>query len=155
MADATTPEFTGPLVVGYDGRDESEVALDLALEEAGVRNVDVLVLVVAPLPIDTVNPLDPNEIGYSTLPEMTADGPVTVKPIVDAARRKLEASGVHGAVEWTFGSPASEIVRVADERDACAIVVGTHHHSALGRLFGTDVAASVMRHARRDVVVAR
>jgi nucleotide-binding universal stress UspA family protein len=155
MAEASTPAFDGPLVVGYDGRDESEVALDLALEEAGVRQVDVLVLVVAPLPVDAVNPLDPNEIGYSTLPEMTEDGPVTVKPIVEAARRKLAASAVRGTVEWTFGSPASEILRVADERDACAIVVGTHHHSALGRLLGADVAASVVRHAHRDVVVAR
>ena len=155
MGDETTPTSSGPLLVGYDGRDESELAFDLALQQARDRQVDILVLVVAPLPIDAVNPLDPNEIGYSTLPEMTADGPVTVKPIVDAARRKLEASGVHGAVEWTFGSPASEIVRVAEERDACAIVVGTHHHSALGRLFGTDVAASVVKHAHRDVVVAR
>ena len=58
-------------------------------------------------------------------------------------------------MEWSLGDPASEIVRIADEVDACAIVVGTHHHSALSRFFGGDVAASVVRHAHRDVVVAR
>ena len=48
-----------------------------------------------------------------------------------------------------------EILRVADEHEAAVIVVGTHHHSALSRLFGEDVAATVTRRAHCDVVVAR
>jgi nucleotide-binding universal stress UspA family protein len=56
---------------------------------------------------------------------------------------------------WGLGDPVSEILRVADERQAGAIVVGTHHHSALGRLFGTDTAADLVREAHCDVLVAR
>jgi nucleotide-binding universal stress UspA family protein len=145
----------GPLLVGYDGREESEVALDRALAEARRRGMRLVVLVVMGLPVDVVDPATPAGIGIGVFPEMTPDGPRDVQPIMAAARRKLASSGIEGHVEWTFGDPASEIVRVADELDAAAIVVGTHHHSALGRLLGTDIAASVVGQAHRDVVVVR
>ena len=79
---------------------------------------------------------------------------IAVKDVAEA-KRLLGESDVAGRVEWSLGSPADEIVRIAGECDAAAIVVGTHHHSALGRLFGADVAASVVRHAGRDVIVAQ
>ncbi len=145
----------GPIVVGYDGREESELALQRALSEAARRKLPVVVLIVGELPVDPVNPLEPGEPAFTSLMEITEDGPVTVKPIVDAARRVLAEAGVQGRVEWTLGDPASEIVRFADDCDATAIVVGTHHHSALGRLFGADIAAAVIRHAGRDVIVAQ
>jgi nucleotide-binding universal stress UspA family protein len=86
---------------------------------------------------------------------MTPDGPLEIRPIVLAARRKLAAARVDGTVEWAIGDPASEIIRTADEQGASAIVVGTHHHSALARMLGADIAATVVRHAHRDVVVAQ
>lgn len=144
----------GPLLVGYDGRHESELALDRALTEAELRHVPVLILVVAQIPIDAVNPVDPTDMGVGTFHLLTADGPIEIQPILAAARRKLEASGVEGTVTWSMGTPASEILRAADENDASAIVVGTHHHSALARFLGGDVAATVVRAARHDVIVA-
>jgi nucleotide-binding universal stress UspA family protein len=155
MGDATTEPSNGPLVVGYDGREESEIALDRALEEASQRHVSVLVLVVAQIPIDAVNPVDPTDMGLGTVHMMGPDGPIEIQPILAAARRKLEASGVQGKVIWAMGSPASEILRAADENDATAIVVGTHHHSAIARFLGGDVAATVVRAAHHDVIVAR
>ena len=54
---------------------------------------------------------------------------------------------------WAPGEPARRIVDVAKDRGASTIVVGHHHHSMLGRLFGTDVAADVRRTADCEVVV--
>ena len=146
-----------PLLVGYDGREESEIALAEAMSEARTRGVSLVVLVVAGLPPEVVDPVQPGGlgIGLTAFPEMTPDGPVDIQPIMERARQKLAASGIDGHVEWSIGDPAFEILRVADEVDACAIVVGTHHHSALERFFGGDIAKSVERHTHRDVVVAR
>jgi nucleotide-binding universal stress UspA family protein len=150
-------DAAAPLLVGYDGREESEIAFDEALAEARTRGVGLVVLVVAGLPPELVDPVQPGGMGMglAAFPEMTADGPVDIQPIMERARQKLAASGIDGHVEWSIGDPASEIMRVADEVDACAIVIGTHHHSALERFFGGDVAKSVLRHAHRDVVIAR
>lgn len=145
----------GPVVVGYDGRDESEIALDVAIREARTRLAGLVVIVVGSLPLAVGDPLDPYSIGAGGYLEMTPDGPLEIRPIVLAARRKLAAARVDGTVEWAIGDPASEIIRTADEQGASAIVVGTHHHSALARMLGADIAATVVRHAHRDVVVAQ
>jgi nucleotide-binding universal stress UspA family protein len=150
-------EAPAPLLVGYDGREESEVAFAEAVTEAKTRGVNLVVLVVAGLPPEVIDPVQPGGIGIglAAFPEMTPDGPIEIQPIIERAREKLAASGVDGRVEWSIGDPAAEILRVADEVDACAIVIGTHHHSALERFFGGDITKSVVRHAHRDVVVAR
>jgi nucleotide-binding universal stress UspA family protein len=146
-----------PVLVGYDGRAETEVAFAEAVAEARARSTGLVVLVVAGLPPGIVDPVQPGGMGMglAAFPEMTADGPVEIQPIMARAREKLAASGLEGRVDWSIGDPAAEILRVADEIDASAIVIGTHHHSALERLFGGDVTGSVVRHAHRDVVVAR
>ena len=38
-------EAQGPVIVGYDGREESERALEYALEEAASRETSVIVVV--------------------------------------------------------------------------------------------------------------
>jgi nucleotide-binding universal stress UspA family protein len=152
---ATKSTQVGPVVVGYDGRDESEIALDVAIREARTRQVDLVVIVVGSLPVAVGDPLDPYSIDAGVYLEMTPDGPLEIRPIVLAAQRRLAAAHVDGTVEWAIGDPAVEIVQVADEQGASAIVVGTHHHSALARFLGADVAATVVRHAHRDVVVAQ
>lgn len=151
MTEAPTP---GPLVVGYDGREESEKALEEAFREAAERNVEVLVLVVGAVPVEVFDPLAPAMYDVGAITPIPPDGPVELQPLLHEARRRVDEADVAGSVEWSLGDPARELLRVASERNASAIVVGTHHHSALGRLFGTDVAETVAREARCDVVVA-
>jgi nucleotide-binding universal stress UspA family protein len=52
------------------------------------------------------------------------------------------------------GKPAPTIVRLADDYDVAAIVVGAGHHGALGRLLGS-VSARVSHEAARPVLVVR
>lgn len=142
--------------MGYDGREASELALERSFAEAKRRGLRVVVLVVADLPVVPMAALDRTEaIGYEPMPDWSPEGPLTIRPILETARRRLEEAQVDGVVEWTYGDPATEILRVADEEEARAIVVGAHHHSALARLLGGDVAADVMRSAHSDVIVVR
>jgi len=143
-----------PIVVGYDGRDESERALDLALAEARLRSAAVVAVVVAALPTEWVDPYDTGMAIGPTTP-IPIDGPAEVQPYLEHVRRRLSETGIPGEVVWGFGDPVGEIIRVADERQAGLIVVGTHHHSRLGRMLGADIAASVGREAHCDVIVAR
>jgi nucleotide-binding universal stress UspA family protein len=146
----------GPVVVGYDGREESERALEYALEEAASREVSAIVLVVAAMPYEYVDPYGPGVPGMAApMTPIPEEGPVEVQPLLEHARQRLAETGCPGEAVWGLGDPVSEILRIADERKAGAIVVGTHHHSALGRLLGTDTAADLMRESHCDVLVAR
>ncbi|MCE9606242.1 MAG: universal stress protein [Planctomycetia bacterium] len=51
------------------------------------------------------------------------------------------------------GSPAEEIVRVAEEEHVDMIVIGTHGRTGLKRLLMGSTAESVMRHAKCPVFV--
>ena len=59
----------------------------------------------------------------------------------------IEAAGLDAEYVWAAGSAASTIVDAARDSGADLIVLGEHHHSFLGRVFGSDVAAEVERRA--------
>ena len=151
--DATKP--TGPVLVGYDGEGPSKLALEHALREAQERGVEVVILVVAGIPLQTVDTLEPGIMDVGYIPPIPEDGPIEIQSILADARSALEAAPVEGTVEWSLGDPAGELIRVAEEQGAGAIVVGAHHHSALARLFGADTAAELVRSAPCEVIVAR
>jgi nucleotide-binding universal stress UspA family protein len=145
----------GPLLVGYDGRDASQKALEHAVNEAKVRGTTIVVLVVAGLRYENVNPYDPGTIDVGLIEPVPKDGPLEIQPVLHEARTKLAESGVEGRVEWSIGDPVSEILDAADRFEASAIVIGSHKHSAFGRFLGADTAEEIIKDARCDVLVAR
>jgi nucleotide-binding universal stress UspA family protein len=127
------------LVVGVDETDESQNALARASELARAAGLRLVVVHVRHVPV---------------LAEMSAMtvGPATqdLDPIEDATRRAsgkvLEETGV----DWEFvvrnGDPAHELMAVADDRSAVAIVVGGRpHKAAVSGLVGSVDAALVHR----------
>jgi nucleotide-binding universal stress UspA family protein len=144
----------GPVVVGYDSREPAERALDRGMAEASARAVDVVVLVVAPVSYESADPFNSGLLYVAPVMPIPPEGPPAVQPALAEARKRLRETGAVGSVEWSLGDPAGELLRLATERHASAIVVGAHHHSALDRLLGGDTAANVMRDAGCDVIVA-
>lgn len=53
------------------------------------------------------------------------------------------------------GEPASEIVRVAEERGVGLIVISSHGRTGLGRIIFGSTAESVVRHAHCPVLVVK
>jgi nucleotide-binding universal stress UspA family protein len=143
------------IVVGYDGRESADHALDEAIRDAQESGARVVAVVVGNLPIAA----DPYGVGggmgFEPMAAISEGGPAELQPILVAARERLAAAGVTGEAVWGIGDPASEIVRVAEETNAERIVVGHHHHSALGKFFGADTDARIKAAAGCDVVVTQ
>ena len=142
------------VIVGYDGSEGSERALARAADEARAHHERLVVLAVFELPLD---PTDPRNFG--TAATEPRDGALHAPPQVvwalDEARGELTSSHADVSVDylWAPGEPAKLIVDTARGHRARLIVVGTHHHGFLSRIFGADVAADVRREADCEVLV--
>jgi nucleotide-binding universal stress UspA family protein len=144
----------GPLLVGYDGRDPSKHALEHALKEAPLRGVSVVVLVVAGVQYEAVNPLEPGTVDFGAMEPIPEEGPLEIQPTLEEARQIVADSGVEASVDWVLGDPVTEILDAAKRLDASAIVIGSHPHSAFGRFLGTDTAEAIIKDAHCDVLVS-
>lgn len=70
-------------------------------------------------------------------------------------RDSLGEEGVKIKTELRIGQPAREIISAADEFDADVIILSTHGHTGLKRMFLGSVAEHVTRHARCPVLIVR
>jgi nucleotide-binding universal stress UspA family protein len=68
---------------------------------------------------------------------------------------RLEKADFEVTIDVRSGSPAAEIVRVADERSPDVIMVGSRSHTRIGEAFIGSVAWEVVRRARRPVLLQR
>jgi nucleotide-binding universal stress UspA family protein len=153
---------SGPIVIGYDGSPAAEHALREAGELLGPRPALVVVVWEAgaayemvevpsatdllPAPIDIRTAVELDQAMQERAQRLAQHG-------ADIAREAgFDAEGLAVADELTV---ADTLVRVAKERDAQALVVGAHGHSALiERVLGTT-SQSVVRHAPCPVIVDR
>jgi nucleotide-binding universal stress UspA family protein len=144
--------MAGTIVVGYDGGETAQRALDRAIDEAKSASSRLVVVAVEAMP------LDPEGLqNYGTLDDSPPRSlPVVAPPELDAilgkARERIEAAGLTADYIWAAGEPAGEILGAAKERKATLIVIGEHHHGFFGRLLGQDVAGEVKREAGCDVI---
>jgi nucleotide-binding universal stress UspA family protein len=140
------------VVVGYDGHDAAERALDRAIAEAAAAKTDLVVVAVVEMPLNPEGPQNFGTLDDSPAAMIPLVTPPEIEFLFDRARDRIEAAGVEADFVWSAGEPARELVAVARDRDASLLVVGHHHHSLLGRLFDEDVAAAVRREAHTEVV---
>jgi nucleotide-binding universal stress UspA family protein len=143
------------IVVGYDGKEQSEPALAKAIEEVRAGGGTVVVVVVEYMPVE---PNVPSRYGFDptepdALREPGDEPPPALKPILVQAGQRLEGTGVKSIYVWGAGDPARVIIDAAAQHDADKIMIGPDHHGFFGRLFGDDVEAEVKRRADCDVVV--
>ncbi len=141
------------ILVGYDDKEPAKRALQHAVEEAKRGGARLVVLVVAEMP------LNPQGIqNYGTLDDsppvmMPVEPPPDVEAALDNAQEMVRAAGLEAEFSWSAGDPSGEIVAAARDQGADLVVLGEHHHSGLGRLFGSDTAAEVEDELGSNVVV--
>ncbi|MDQ4133219.1 MAG: universal stress protein [Actinomycetota bacterium] len=155
---ASPPGQTGPIIVGYDGSPKSRHALHRAAA------------LLAPAPAVVVVVWEPGGAFEAVEPGIEA-APIDIggalevdKAMSDRAQAEAEegarlarqlgfdAEGVAVADEL---SVAETLLRVAADRQAAAIVVGTHGHKPVRDLLLGSTSRNIVGHADCPVVVVR
>jgi nucleotide-binding universal stress UspA family protein len=155
----------GPIVIGFDGTPAAEHAL----REAGalLSGRPALVVVVwkqglafelMELPaatiglpaasIDIAAALEADRALYERAERLAQTGAALARTLGLRAEAHVVADDVDTPIYET-------LVRVTDERDAQAIVIGAHGHGPIGDLLLGGVTRGVIRRATRPVVVVR
>lgn len=135
--------MTGPVVVGYSGSDESRAALALTRELAGPLDAPVVaVSVITSAPLET------------DLRTFTADLQERAERLKAEALEALSGLDEVEAISVPAPSPARELDRIAGQRDAVMVVLGSTHRGALGRVVPGTVADRLLAGGRCPVAVA-
>jgi nucleotide-binding universal stress UspA family protein len=110
--------------------------------------------------VHVIEPIVPT-VGYSGMTEPLPIADIT-EQLEDSAERELprlaeceEAAGLQIEELIVHGEAASEIVRVAKEREIDLIVISSHGRTGLGRILFGSTAEAVVRHATCPVLVVK
>ena len=142
----------GPVVVGYDGKEPAQRALERAIEEAKTRGVELVVVAVEELPLDPQGPQNYGSLDDEPVRMIPIEAPPDLQDVFAEARPSIDAAGVSADYLWAAGDPARVIADAAHDRKASVVVLGAHHHRFMDRLLGTDVPAEVERELGADVI---
>jgi nucleotide-binding universal stress UspA family protein len=149
------------LLIGYDGSECADAALD-NLNRAGLpRDVEAQILCIAEVWLPP-----PSQPGHEQSAESLYQEPTYARSakvlreaesLAERARRRLAASfpGWKISASAVSGSPAWEMVFLADQWEPDLILVGSHGRSGFGRLVLGSVSQRVLAEARCSVRIAR
>jgi nucleotide-binding universal stress UspA family protein len=148
-----------PIIIGYDGSPAAELAIGDAGALLAGRPALVVVVwepgtgfnlvadpTIPPAPIDVRVALEVDRALYERAQLMAQQGANR------ASEAGLKAEGLVVADELTV---ADTLLRLARERDAPAIVVGSHGHNALREVVLGSTTRDVIKHAECAVIVRR
>jgi nucleotide-binding universal stress UspA family protein len=138
-----------PILVGYDGSDDGNAALDWAVAEAKATGRAIRALFVAP---DLVA-MEATTAGMATMaiPQELLE-PDGSSVLGDAARR-VKGSGVELTTDTAIGAPARVLVEQSAQADL--VVLGSRGHSAAASLVLGSSVIHVTAHAKCPVVVTQ
>lgn len=142
----------GPIVVGTDGSERAERAVDRAGELA--KGLGVKVHIVSGYSEGSDGALNaPTARGVQAAHVHKEAGQRTrARHYADRAQQRLAQVGVESETHVWPGEPADALVQIADEQDAQMIIVGNRGMTGTRRVLGS-VPNSVSHHARCDVVI--
>ena len=132
------------ILVGYDGSDGAERAVELAQEVAQLRKASVVVLSAFP---------HQSHVVIATDDKITHDIDQASEKAASAVTR-LRAAGVNTVTDVAEGPAAHALLEAAENRGADLIIVGCGDHHRLEKLLGST-CEEVVRRATVPVLVAR
>ncbi|TNH29574.1 universal stress protein [Micromonospora orduensis] len=135
--DAPSDTSPGPVAVGVDGSEPSQVALGFAAERAAQRQV----------PLRVLHAWTPGPGGPAGVPDEQAAIEETVEPW----RRTFAELDV--TVDLVPGSPATMLIEAS--RDARLVVVATRGRGGLAGMLLGSVSQQLIQHAHCPVAVVR
>lgn len=143
------------LLVPCDFSACSDAALAVSKDLARTHGAEVMLLHVSDLPPNLE--ADARISPPGTAESMRVDEYVTrgATARLEALARPIRDTGIGVSVRAVTGEVAREILRVADESAASAIVIGTHGRTGLSHLLLGSVAEKVVRAANVPVITVR
>ena len=132
------------ILVAYDDTEPSRRALDRAASIAEAFGARVLVTSIAPLVHSSPRSITQIE-RYDSIGEHNEE--------VATAHSRLEERGIDAETVMATGDPASAIARLAEDRSADLVVIGTRGLGPVQRLLGQSVSEKVSRRVRCDLLI--
>lgn len=155
------------VLIGYDGSESADAALD-DLSRAGLpRDVEALVVSVGEVlspPSSIANDVVGRPMTSRLVTEAVAQAVARsrrtlqeTQEFAEKAAERVRSNFPHWRVEaeGVAGWPAHELISKADEWNADLVVVGSRGHSALGRFILGSVSKKVVTDSRHSVRVVR
>jgi nucleotide-binding universal stress UspA family protein len=142
-----------PILLGTDGSPSAAEAERDAIQLAKVLEVTLLAVSVTHT---SVPPIGYSSYGYSNIvAELTEAEHHRIESLLASVSVNAEAEGVRCLTFAVDGMPVDEIGRVAGDRDAQLIVVGSHGWGAARRLLSGSVSTGLIHTAPCPVLVVR
>jgi nucleotide-binding universal stress UspA family protein len=142
-----------PILLATDGSPSAAEAERDAIQLAQVLEVTLLAVSV---PHMEVPPVGYSSYGYSNIiSELTAAEHHRIEKLLASVTENAESAGVRCLTFAVDGLPVDEIGRVASERDAQLIVVGSHGWGAARRLLSGSISTGLVHTAPCPVLVVR
>jgi nucleotide-binding universal stress UspA family protein len=144
---------TRPILFATDGSPSAHEAQNQAFDLAQRLGAPLVVVSVAHAALPAVGY---SGYGYSNVvAELTEAEHRRVKELLDSIAEIASSLAVHCSTVAADGLVVEEICRVASERDAQLIVVGSHGWGAARRLFSGSVSTGLVHSAPCPVLVVR
>ncbi len=142
----------GPIVVGTDGSERAERAVDRAGQLASLLGVKVHVVSAHSRGSD--GPVAAPAARARPAPEVhdPNDNRTRAQHNVDRAHQRLARAGVESDAHVWLGEPAEALLHIADEQGAQMIIVGNRGMTGARRVLGS-VPNHVSHHAGCDVLI--
>lgn len=134
------------LLVAYDGSKQSEKAFQFALDLASKYSAKMLVLAVAR------PPEPPVQVEMEAVLESAAE---YYREHFKRLSEQTATSGIEAVFQVKVGHPAEQIVHVAKQQQADAIVMGHRGETLLQRWLLGSVAKRVLSYAHCTVFIVR
>jgi nucleotide-binding universal stress UspA family protein len=143
-------DASGPVLFAYDGSELAKLAIDEAARQLGPgrdalvaciwQPFDVGFVPVSGLRFDSAQIADVRKAAEQTAAEGAS--------LAEKAGFRARSVAIEGAPSWR------EIVKLADERDATVIVLGSHGRSGFADVLLGSVAGAVAAHSKRTVLIS-
>ena len=132
------------IIAGYDGSDASRAAVRFATRLGQTLAADVVAVSGYPVP--------PHVFGKGASDGTDAALAADARADADRTLAALDEDGVSNRLVRA-GEPARALIEAAEELDAAAIAVGTHHAAGLGRLSPGSTGARLIHGAPCAVAI--
>lgn len=136
------------VVVGVDQSPGSTRALEFAVTESRLRDIDLRI-------VHAAEPWSPSPYATSQKPMSYADRANEGRKLLTRARDRAQEALSPGRVHTQVMEGSAGQVLVDESRDATVVVLGSRQHSELRAVLLGSVSAAVAAHAHAPVVVVR